>query len=106
MRTEDGFHFAAGWLEDAVVAIRAAAEGIGGVDLGRPVRAAAASLPGSATAAAAATVIASWTSLALSVAGDLAAHADVLVACSDSYRRADAAAVDHLVAAPREVRRP
>ena len=106
MRTEDGFHLAAGWLEDAIVAVQGVAEGIGGVDLGRPVRTAASALPGSATAAAAATVSASWTAHALSVAGDLAAHADALVASSDSYRRADAAAVDHLLAAPREVRRP
>ena len=56
------------------------------MDVGRPVRVAAAALPGSATADLAASVIASWTAHALVVAEDLVAYADALVASADTYR--------------------
>ena len=95
MRTEDGFHLAGG-LADAVATAQAVADDLSGVDLGRPFRAAAAALPGSATADAAATVIASWTAHAQTLAGDLAAHADALAASCDTYRRVEAAVVDLL----------
>lgn len=99
MRTEDGFHLAAGGLKDAAVTAQAVADDMGGMDLGRPFRAAAAALPGSATADAADAVIASWTAHAMTVAGDLAAHADALAASADTYRLADGVVVD-LVSPP------
>lgn len=55
---DDGFEVAAGSLDDAGAAV-GVADGVRAVDLGRPIRATAAALPGSATADVAASMIAS-----------------------------------------------
>src|SRR5687767_6361586 len=76
MGTDDGFRVAAGAPDDAGMATGRVADGVRGVDLGRPVRVAAAALPGSAFAGAAAGVIAAWSGHGRGVADDLAAHAE------------------------------
>lgn len=98
--SDEGFHVAAGSPGDMGVATGLVADGVRGVDLGRPVVVVAAALPGSATAAAAAAVIAAWSARGVAVAEDLAAHAAALTASGDTYRLVDAAVLDALSPRP------
>lgn len=71
---DDGFQVAAGSLDDVGAATAMVAAHVRALDTGGALRAAAAALPGSATADATTTMTASWSALSQKLADDLAVY--------------------------------
>lgn len=78
-------------LVDAGDAGRAVAQGVRDVDVGDPVRALAAALPGGAVARSAAGVERSWTAALTALADRTARHAEAMTASATAYTEAEGA---------------
>lgn len=83
-------------VQDLVVAGeagRSIAEGMRGVDLGAPVRALAAALPGGGVAQTATEVERTWTAAVTGLADGMVQHADAMAAAAAAYAEAETAVI-------------